>query len=120
MTGTTRSLPGYPKSAEEVTADNLAACLAVAAQRTHLKVMDSAAMDHTALTLFVREWGVVFLLREVQERAGVHVADGIARALWENWNDGSGLGEWLWEWLTEYGVDPNAIGLNAPAEQVAK
>ena len=104
----TKHLAPYPKRAEEVTADNLAQALAVAAQRSH-RALDAPELDKNAMKAFVYQWGLVFLLREVQERAGSTVADGLARALWENWEDGSGLGEWLWEWLTEWGVDPVAV-----------
>lgn len=99
----------YPTTSADATADNLAAHLAVAAQRLYRKNMDAADLDRTAMSLFVQEWGVVFLLREVQERAGTKVADDLARELCEAWNDGSHLGESLWEWLTEYGIDPEAV-----------
>lgn len=99
----------YPTSAEDVTADKLARHLAVQAQRSYLKTMGAAEPNRDAMARFVYEWGLVFLLREVQERAGSHVADTVARGLWEAWEDGSGLGEFLWEWLTEYGIDPVAV-----------
>lgn len=99
----------YPTRAEDVTADKLAQHIAVAAQRRFRTTMDAADLDRTVMTLFVQEWGVVFLLREIQERAGTHVADALARDLWEAWDDGSHLGECIWEWLTEYGIDPEAV-----------
>ena len=107
MTGTNPA--PYPTRAEDVTADNLARHIAVAAQRRFRATMDAAELDRTAMTLFVQEWGAVFLLREIQERSGTAVADVVARSLWEAWNDGSHLGECLWEWLTEYGIDPEAV-----------
>jgi hypothetical protein len=106
---TDKKLAPYPASSADATADNLAAHLAVAAQRLYLKNMDAADLDRTAMSLFVQEWAVVFLLREVQERAGTHIADALARELWEAWGDGSHLGECLWEWLTEYGISPEEI-----------
>lgn len=99
----------YPTSAEAVTADKLAASLAVSAQRRLRATMDAAGLDKTAMNLLVKEWGVIYLLRELEERAGMKVADDVARELWESWNDGSHLGEMLWEWLTEYGIDPEAV-----------
>jgi|ERR1051325_1327179 hypothetical protein len=106
---TSKNLAPYPTSAEDVTADKLAAHLAVCAQRRFRQNMDAAELDRTALNLFTKEWAVVFLLREIQERAGVRIADDLARALWESWEDGSGLGEFLWEWLTEYGINPESV-----------
>lgn len=103
-----KHLAPYPKRAEDVTADGLAQSLAVAAQRSH-RAQEAAELDTNAKKAFVYQWGIVFLLREVQERAGSTVADRLARALWENWEDGSGLGEWLWEWLTEWGINPEAV-----------
>jgi hypothetical protein len=102
-------LAPYPTRAEDVTAEKVARHVAVAAQLRYRATMDAAELDHVAMTLFVQEWGVVYLLREIEERAGTHVADSLARELWEAWDDGSGLGEWLWEWLTEWGIDPEAV-----------
>lgn len=109
MTETTRPLAPYPSSVEDVTADKFARHLAVAAQHSFRTTINAAGLDRTAMALFVQEWSVVYLLRELQERAGVMIADAVARDLWEAWEDGSGLGEWLWEWLTEYGIDPEAV-----------
>src|SRR5690349_9292303 len=106
---TTTNPAPYPTRSEDVTADGLAKHLAVAAQRDFRATQDAAEIDKNQMARFVYEWGIVYLLREAQERAGVRVADDLARGLWENWNDGSGLGEWLWEWLTEYGIDPEAV-----------
>ncbi|GIM88857.1 hypothetical protein [Paractinoplanes toevensis] len=103
------NLAPYPTSADDVTADKLARHLAVATQHLHIKTIDAPDVSRDAMGRFVHQWGVLFLLREIQERAGVHQADALARALWESWQDGSHLGEMLWEWLTEYGIDPEAI-----------
>jgi hypothetical protein len=105
----TANLAPYPIDAEDVTADGLAKHLAVSAQRRFRANMDAPDLDRTALNLFVKEWAVIYLLREMEERAGVKVADDVARALWESWNDGSHLGEMLWEWLTEYGINPEEV-----------
>lgn len=105
----TKNLAPYPTSAEDVTAERLAAHLAVSAQRRYLATINAAEFDRTTMNLFVKEWGVIYLLREAEERAGMAFADRLARDLWEAWNDGSGLGEFLYEWLTEYGIDPEQV-----------
>lgn len=102
------NLAPYPARVEDVTADKLAAHIAVAAQRQFRTNMEAPELDRTAMSLFVQQWGVIFLLRELQERAGTGIADAVAQDLWESWNDGSHLGEMVWEWLTEYGIDPEA------------
>jgi hypothetical protein len=106
---TTRNLAPYPSRAEDVTADNLSKHWTVCAQRDFLATQEAADLDRNLMAKFVYEWSVVFLLREVQERAGTTTADRLARDLWEALNDGSHLGECLWEWLTEYGIDPATV-----------
>lgn len=99
----------YPTRVEDVTADKLARHLAVEAQRTFRTTMDTADVNRDAMARLVYGWGVVFLLREIQERGDVIVADAVAQDLWEAWQDGSHLGECIWEWLTEYGIGPDAV-----------
>jgi hypothetical protein len=106
----TSQLAPWPTSAEDVTADKLARHLAVGAQRTLRTTMDAPDVNRDAMARLVYGWGVTFLLRELQERSGVTIADAVAQDLWEAWEDGSSLGEFLWEWLTEYGIDPEAVG----------
>jgi hypothetical protein len=106
---TTNNLAPYPTSVDDVTADKLARHLAVGAQRDLRATMDASDVTRDAMARLVYGWGVTFLLRELQERAGVTVADAVAQDLWEAWEDGSSLGEFLWEWLTEYGIDPEAV-----------
>jgi hypothetical protein len=109
MTDTSSNLAPYPTRVEDVTAHKLARHLAVEAQRTLRTTMDTADVNRDAMARLVYGWGVVFLLRGLQDRTGDTVADAVAQDLWEAWEDGSGLGEWLWEWLTEYGIDPEAV-----------
>lgn len=99
----------YPRSAETVTAEGLARHLAYQAQRTNMQIMTASGIDRDAMARFVYEWGVTFLLREALAHLGPVTTDGIARELWEAWDDGSSLGEFLWEWLTEYGIDPESV-----------
>ena len=106
MTGTNPA--PYPTSSAEVTAENLARHLTVQAQRTNLKVQNAADLDRNMMVRFIYEFGCAFLLREARACLGPVDADEIARQLWEIWNDGS-LGEFLHEWLTECGIDPEQV-----------
>jgi hypothetical protein len=99
----------YPTSAADVTAEGLARHLAVQAQRTNAQIMTASGLNRDAMARFVYEWGVTFLLREALAHLGPVAADDIARDLWEAWQDGGSPGEFLWEWLTEYGIDPEQV-----------
>lgn len=99
----------YPATVEDVTADGLARHIAVEAQRSYIKTMESAELDRNAMALFIQEWTVVRLLRALQEHAGTDVANEVARDIWDAWESGDSLGEFLWEWLTEYGIDPSVV-----------
>jgi hypothetical protein len=51
-------------------------------------------------------YGVGFLLREFAA-AAPEAAAKAARDLWDAWSGGETMGEWAYEWLTEYGVHPD-------------
>lgn len=99
----------YPTSSGEVTAENLARHLTVQAQRTNGQIMTASGIDRDAMARFVYEFGCAHLLREALAHLGPVDADEIARALWEAWDDGGTPGELLWEWLTEYGINPEQV-----------
>jgi len=102
----------YPTRLEDVTAEAMAKHFAAFTQ-LHFRV----AMDHhdrdeamESMKSVVSYYGITFLLRELEERAGSHQADEVARTLWEDWDAGSGLGGEIWEWLRdEYGVAPEKV-----------
>ncbi len=105
---TTNHPARYPTNSEDVTADRLARHMTVEAQHNFL-ITNATEFNRAAMAGFVYGWGVAFLLRKLQEHASPEVADEVARDLWAAWDDGSSLGEFTWEWLTEYGIDPEAI-----------
>jgi hypothetical protein len=50
-------------------------------------------------------------------------ADGVARTLVADLNDGGSCGEWIWQWLTDWGMDADAIlkrGAQMARDQLAK
>ncbi len=99
----------YPTSSDEVTAENLARHLTVQAYRTNAQIMTASGIDRNKMARFVYEFGCALLLREASAHLGPVDADEIAQQLWDIWDDGSSLGEFLHEWLTEYGIDPEQV-----------
>lgn len=121
----------YPRDEDDVTAATLARHMAVAAQVAHSQIFPSmyardaaegpgradkdsptakltAEVHHLTLVNAINEYAIVHLLRALVEHAPQQ-ADAVAKDLWNAWEDGGATGEWLWEWLTEYGIDPEAI-----------
>jgi hypothetical protein len=105
-------LAPYPLRYEEVTAEGLAKAIAVRAQA------DKARLDHMTVTSGLEWDAVIFaitkgyantlLLRGLIEHAPKH-ADEVARTLWAEWQDGTGLAEWLAEWLGDWCISVEAI-----------
>jgi hypothetical protein len=120
-------LAPYPTRVEDVTADSLARHFTVqAAAHAH----DASVMCREATTaggnanwgpynelvehLFV-EFGVVLLLRTVAHK-DVDQADELARDLFSQW-DAADLHDWLFEWMVEYGIDPEQVKALAAADR---
>ena len=117
-------LAPYPTREQDVTADALARVMAVTGQGDNARIFptmyarDNAegtpefvAMDLIhAMTMAgaVQSYTIVHLLRTLQEIAP-DKADEVAKDVWNAWEDGGAIGEWLYEWLTEYGIDPAAV-----------
>ena len=103
----------YPEREEDVTAEAMAKHYTAFAQMHHRRIALILHSDNSewikSIGFVTAHYGIVYLLRELEERAGAKQADEVAKRLWADWEDGSGLGERLWEWLTEYGVDPEAV-----------
>lgn len=130
MTGkpTLDDIAPYPAKEEDATAKAMTAHFA-AFSLMHQTMALNGAFDADrdkymrSIGFAVSYYGLAHLLREVQGRAGVEAADAVARDLWLAWEDGSSLGEWCWEWLSSYGVDPEAVQKVADrlaAEEAAK
>ncbi|MFG2001729.1 hypothetical protein ACGFNU_21515 [Spirillospora sp. NPDC048911] len=101
-----------PQTTTDVTAESLTRHMAVSAQRRVI-IIDRLMEDTSpagqlrymdAIGLLVGEFSVVKLLRALSEHAP-GMADEVAKDLWGDWEDGGAIGEWLWEWLAEYGID---------------
>lgn len=131
----------YPRDEDAVTADRLARHMAVAAQLTNSQIFTSmhardaaegtdraekdsplakltAEVHHLTLVNAINEYAIVHLLRALIEHAPGQ-ADEVAKDLWGVWEDGGAVGEWIWEWLTGYGIDPEAVRKAAEALEVS-
>jgi hypothetical protein len=116
--GSVEELAPYPRREEDVTADGLARHLTTQCQWllgrmddglhevSRTTDRDRRADKHVVWSFtaqsFVAMWAVVHLLRELSPAEG----DRLARSIWRAWNDGAHLEETVWEWLTEWGIDP--------------
>jgi hypothetical protein len=101
----------YPRSEKEATAEAIARCFTAYAQLHFRLGIDHPDRDQAAksTTAFASYYAIAYLLRELIERAGHHVADPVARTLWEDQETVDGLGASVWEWLEEYDIDPERI-----------
>jgi hypothetical protein len=121
---TLNDLAPHPTSLEETTADALARNLSVVAQAHWRRQVEGRTFEERfeSVTLVVNLFGVVTLLRALIEHAPGQ-ADAVARELRADWEGASGVGEDLWQWLTEYGIDPeqvNKIAADLPSRPTAQ
>jgi hypothetical protein len=109
----------YPRTAEEVTAEAMAKHYAAFVQMHYHRAMnllhhrDEPHEYRFSLNQVTQGYGVLYLLRELQERTGTKQADEVARLLWQEWDSGEGIGYDLATWLEEYGIDPVAVNVVA-------
>jgi hypothetical protein len=98
----------YPTRVEDVTADNMARHFTAFAQLHWRIAMDHPDRDKARESIngYTSYYAIAYLLREQPAREG----DRVAKELWETWDSGVSVGVDLWEWLTEYGIDPERIG----------
>jgi hypothetical protein len=89
-------LAPYPKREEDVTAEGLARYYAVLAE---------LRLGRIGLPGNSVEAETIEVLGYVHEYA----ADRAARAVWRALDAGEMTGEQLWEWLTEWGIDPDRL-----------
>lgn len=100
----------YPRTEDEATADRLARNFAVLGHANHRRVfeVEDANERRDAIATVVHLYGFVHLLREFAA-VDKDRADAAAKELWSAWDAGDSLGEFLWEWLEDYGIDPQAV-----------
>lgn len=104
-------LAPYPQTEGAATAEAMAKSHAVRTQAAFVRALDlppGHPDDRAAFNALVWNFGITYLLRALAEHAPDH-ADEVARGLWSEWEAGDGLGEFAWEWLTEWGIDPKQV-----------
>lgn len=108
--------PGHD-AAGPVTAEAMARHFLVSAQAENARswAMPSgqpgspeAEKWHLCIRRFVDRWAVAALLVRLLEHAPDR-ADAVAAELVDAMDDGESMGEFLWGWLSERGVDPEEI-----------
>lgn len=99
-----------PRNKQEATAEALARQYTAYAQLHFRLGIDLADRDKASQSIskFTSFYAIAFLLREL-EAAGVRVADRVAGDLWEAWQNPHVTGPDVWNWLEEYGIDPEVI-----------
>jgi hypothetical protein len=101
----------WPEWGTEITAESVARYLAVCAQLGWIRNVTPFIRDGQEIPVaqfaaqFAAAHALLALAEVDPERARLTAAQ-IADA----WNDGGGIGEWLWEHLTALGVDVDEIG----------
>jgi hypothetical protein len=104
-------LAPYPRTEDTATVEALAKNHAVRTQAAFALSLDlpiGHADERAVFNALVWNFGITYLLRALAEHAP-EKADEVARGLWSEWEGGDGFGEWTWEWLTEWGIDPNQV-----------
>lgn len=102
----------YPKRMQDVTADGMARHWAAFVQLHYRMSVEHPDRDKAKESIgwVTAYYGVTYLLRELQEHAGVRQANEVARTLWAEWDAGSGLGVDIWNWLVDdYAINPAEI-----------
>lgn len=113
---TIRELSQWPERVEDVTVDGIIRAVGVAAQRTWVlnlatisrKDEDGKMIYRSQLQACLGAVGMMGALRALRD-ANPEAALKFARDYWGMCEDGGAIGEMLWEWLAETGVDPDLV-----------
>lgn len=129
---TLNDIAPWPATAAEATAEKVLKHLTVcaAAQQEEARRLCTDAFkpgaDPAGLTRYIESFEVlgyrfitVYLLRIFAEVAPER-ADGLARELWSLMRDTEMIPELLWDWLSEYGIDPEQVAALAKDEKEAR
>lgn len=112
----------YPTADDPDAALKLARYMTVQGLRRNSRCLDTAlspdaVLSMDALSALQFQYGIVHLIEAF--RRGVHgtgVPDVLAAELLNAWDDGAGIGEWLWEHAQGLGIDGGEVVRLAEAE----
>lgn len=121
---TTTEFTPYPRREEHATADAIASHMAVEGLRHAVRsqrlmratIVSEGTPQHRDavirhlmnINIFTAEYAAVRALRALKE-VDSELADGVAREIWETWEAGPEVGEFLWGWVQGYGIDPDEV-----------
>jgi hypothetical protein len=89
----------YPQAIRDVTASGLARHLAVRAQVIHVQQMHpDGELDRDQINLLTIMFAAAHALYALAANDSGR-ADQVAAEIWSAWEDGQGVGEWLWDHL---------------------
>jgi len=107
-------LAPYPARSEDATAAGLARHLAVRAQVIHVRQLHpDGTLDRGQVDLLTILFAAACALAAVEE-SDPHSGE-TAQEIWNAWEDGMGIGDWLWAYL---GDDEVAEEVTALAEEL--
>lgn len=113
-----REIAPDPRADSPDSADALARNMTVSALRRNSRLLNSnQALTPEAVSVLCYQFAAVHLLQLLREITGSPercnlIADEILSA----WDDGGGIGEWLWEHALGLGIDPGEVNRLADAE----
>lgn len=90
--------------------------LLLSAQRGFSRMLSpDTPTDMTAITAMLVQFAALHMLRHLQQADPV-AAERLAREIASAWDDGGGVGEWLWEHAQPLGIDTAEVDALATAE----
>lgn len=116
-----REIAPDPGAESADVAEALARNMTVSALRRNSRCLNSAlspdqALSIEALSALCYQFAAVHLLQAFRAEEGPERANLIAAEILSAWDDGGGIGEWLWEHAQKLGVDADEVNRLADAE----
>lgn len=117
-----REIAPYPAPDDPDAALKLARYMTVQGLRRNSRCLDTAlspdvALSMDALSAVQFQYAVVHLLAAMgRGESGPDSANVLSAEILSAWDDGAGIGEWLWEHAQALGIDPGEVVRLAEAE----
>lgn len=117
-----REIAPYPAPDDPAAAMKLARYMTVQGLRRNSRCLDTAVgpdvtLSMDAVSALQFQYAVVHLLAALgRGEAGPDSANVLSAEILGAWDDGAGIGEWLWEHAQALGIDPGEVNRLAEAE----